>query len=76
MDQAKRKEPSPDPKAMKAEGLMERITSIEDEISCLRADLQEPEVYADYKRVGEINRRMKQLQEELKHVEESLAELL
>lgn len=54
----------------------ERISTLEREVASLQDDLLDPEVYSDYKKVRDINRRIKELQEVLKKEEESLDGLL
>ncbi len=65
-----------DPSATLLEEKMSGISVIETEIMVLREELLDPEVYADYKLAGEINRRLKELQEQLRREENELEKLL
>jgi len=65
-----------DPSAALLEEKMTGIAAIETEIKMLRDELLDPEIYADYKKVGEINRRLKELQEQLRREEDELEKLL
>ena len=65
-----------DPSVILLEEKMSGISAIETEIMVLREELLDPEVYADYKQAGEINRRLKELQEQLRLEEDELDKLL
>jgi len=72
----KRAEPPAKKQISEFDEAIERITTLESEINSLQQQLLNPAVYEDYRRAGEINRRIKLLSEKLKREEESLGNVL
>ncbi len=59
-----------------ADVIIAKIHGLEEEKASLESDLLNPEIYIDYKKVGVINRRLKELAIELKSAESELEKYL